>query len=56
MNHMAEAGIAAYGAVIGVAIALAIVCFALRIKAHTDNTHNHDYDKVTGDDTHVHVD
>ncbi len=28
---MAEAGIAAYGAAIGVAISLAVVCFALRV-------------------------
>lgn len=33
---MAEAGMAAYGATIGVAIALAVVCFALRGKGHPD--------------------
>lgn len=33
---MAEAGVAAYGATIGVAIALAIVCFVLRGKGHPD--------------------
>ena len=53
---MAEAGIAAFGAVVGVAISLAIVCFVLRGKGHADESHNHDYDKVTTDDTHVHVD
>jgi len=53
---MAEAGIAAFGAAVGVAIALAVVCFVLRGKGHADDTHNHDYDKVTGDDAHVHVD
>lgn len=31
---MAEAGMAAFGSAIGVAIALAIVCFALRGKGH----------------------
>ncbi len=34
--QMAEAGIAAYGATIGVAIALAVVCFALRGKGHPE--------------------
>ena len=53
---MAEAGMAAFGAAAGVAIALAIVCFILRNKGHADGTHNDDYDKVTGDDSHVHVD
>jgi len=53
---MAEAGIAAFGAAAGVAIALAIVCFVLRGKGHADDSHNHDYDKVTADDSHVHVD
>jgi len=33
---MAEAGIAAYGAVIGVAITLAIVLFSLRGKGHPE--------------------
>jgi hypothetical protein len=33
---MAEAGIAAYGAVAGVAIALAIVLFSLRGKGHPE--------------------
>ena len=53
---MAEAGIAAFGAAVGVAISLAIVCFVLRRKGHAEGTHNDDYDKVTGDDAHVHVD
>jgi len=47
---------AAFGAAAGVAIALAVVCFVLRGKGHIDDSHNHDYDKVTGDDSHVHVD
>ena len=34
--QMAEAGIAAYGATVGVAIALAVVCFALRGKGHPE--------------------
>jgi hypothetical protein len=33
---MAEAGIAAYGAAVGVAIALAIVLFSLRGKGHPE--------------------
>lgn len=33
---MAEAGVAAYGAAIGVAIALAVVLFALRGKGHPE--------------------
>ena len=33
---MAEAGMAAYGSAIGVAIALAVVTFALRGKGHPD--------------------
>ncbi len=33
---MAEAGIVAYGAAIGVAITLAIVCFSLRGKGHPE--------------------
>jgi len=53
---MAEAAMAAYGAAVGVAIALAVVCFVLRAKGHADDSHNHDYDKVTTDDAHVHVD
>ncbi len=53
---MAEAGIAAFGAAAGVAIALAVVCFARRVKGQAEGTHNDDYDKVTGDDSHVHVD
>ena len=51
---MAEASIAAFGAATGVAIALAIMCFALRGKGHSDGSHNHDYNKVTTDDAHVH--
>ena len=53
---MAEASIAAFGATAGVVIALAIVCFILRGKGHVDGSHNHDYDKVTTDDSHVHHD
>ncbi len=53
---MAEAGIAAFSVTVGVAISLAIVCFVLRGKGHADGSHNHDYDKVTTDDSHVHVD
>jgi len=34
---MAEAGMAAYGAAIGVAIAFAVVCFALRGKGHHES-------------------
>ena len=33
---MAEAGMAAYGSAIGVAIALAVITFALRGKGHPD--------------------
>ena len=33
---MAEAGMAAYGAAVGIAIALAVVTFALRGKGHPD--------------------
>ncbi|WP_179361848.1 hypothetical protein [Nitrosopumilus oxyclinae] len=51
---MAEASIAAYGVTVGVAIAFALVCFVLRGKGHSDGTHNHDYDKITTDDAHVH--
>jgi len=53
---VAEAGMAAYGAVVGVAISLAIVCFVLRGKGHAEGSYYHDYDQVTGDDSHVHVD
>jgi len=35
---MAEASAAAYGAAIGVAIALAVVTFALRGKGHPDSS------------------
>ena len=34
--QMAEAGMAAYGSAVGVAIALAVVCFALRGKGHPE--------------------
>ena len=34
---MAEASMAAFGAVAGVAIMLAIVCFVIRGKGHHDN-------------------
>ncbi len=53
---MAEAGMAAFGVTAGVAIAFAVLCFALRGKGHAEGTHYHDYDQVTGDDSHVHVD
>jgi hypothetical protein len=53
---MAEASIAAFAVTAGVIIALALVCFALRGKGHAEGSHNHDYDKVTTDDSHVHVD
>ena len=33
---MAEASLAAYGSAIGVAVALAVVCFALRGKGHRE--------------------
>ena len=33
---MAEAGMAAYGTAIGMAIAIAVVCFALRGKGHPE--------------------
>ena len=35
-NQMAEAGMAAYGTAIGMAIAIAVVCFALRGKGHPE--------------------
>jgi len=38
---MAEASIAAYGSAIGVAIALAVVTFALRARGHAEGTHDH---------------
>ena len=34
--QMAEASVAAFGSAIGVAIALAVVCFALRGKGHPE--------------------
>ena len=34
--QMAEAGMAAFGAAVGVAIALAVVCFAFRGKGHPE--------------------
>ena len=34
--EMAEASVAAFGSAIGVAVALAIVCFALRGKGHPE--------------------
>ena len=39
---MAEAGMAAYGAAIGIAITLALVLFALRGKGHTEPLENMD--------------
>jgi len=53
---MAEASIAAFGAAVGVLIGLGFVCFALKRIGHAKKTHNHDYDKVTIDNLHVHVD
>jgi len=38
---MAEASVAAYGAALGVAIALAVVTFILRAKGHAAGTHDH---------------
>ena len=38
---MAEASMAAFGAAIGVAIALAVVAFVLRARGHTQGTHDH---------------
>jgi len=38
---MAEASVAAYGAALGVAIALAVVTFILRGKGHAAGTHDH---------------
>jgi len=35
-HQMAEAGMAAFGSAVGVAIALAVVCFALRGKGHPE--------------------
>ena len=53
---MAEASIAAFAATAGVFIALGFVCFALKRVGHEKKTHNHDYDKVTIDNLHVHED
>jgi len=41
---MAEADMAAYGAAIGVAIAMAVVAFVLRGKGHAEGTHDHSPD------------
>jgi len=38
---MAEASMAAFGAAIGVAITLAVVCFVLRARGHAQGTHDH---------------
>ena len=38
---MAEASVVAFGAAIGVAIALAVVTLALRRKGHVEGTHDH---------------
>ena len=35
-DQKAEAGMAAYGAALGVTIAIAVVCFALRGKGHPE--------------------
>lgn len=41
---MAEASIAVFGSALGVAIALAVVTFALRGKGHAEGTHNHGFE------------
>ena len=51
---MVEDSIVAYGVTTGVRIMFAIVCFTLCSKGHSDDSHNHDYDKITTDDEHVH--
>ncbi len=38
---MAEESMAAYGAEIGVSIALAVVTFVLRARGHAQGTHDH---------------
>ena len=38
---MAEASMAAFGAAIGVVIALAVVTFVLRARGHAQGTHDH---------------
>ena len=38
---MAEASVSAFGAAIGVAIALAVVTFVLRASGHAQGTHDH---------------
>ena len=38
---MAEASMAAFGAAIGVAIALTVVTFVLRARGHAQGTHDH---------------
>jgi len=38
---VAEASMAAFGSAIGVAIALAVVCFILRARGHAQGTHDH---------------
>ena len=38
---MAEASMAAFGAAIGVAIALAVLTFVLRARGHAQETHDH---------------
>jgi len=48
-----EVSTVAFGA--AVEIALAILCFIFRGKDHSDGSHNHDYDKITTDDEHVHT-
>ena len=53
---MLEDSVTVFGAVAGVAITLALVCFILRGKGHSDGSHNDDYDKVTTDDNHIHND
>jgi len=53
---MVKASVTAFRAATGVVITLAIVCFVLRGKGHSDGSHNHDYDKVTTDDEHIHHD
>ncbi len=43
---MAEASVAVYGVVIGVAIAVAVVTFALRRKSHSEGTHDLGLNKI----------
>ena len=53
---MVEASIVVFGVAAGVVIVLAIICFILRGKRHSNGLHNHDYDKVMTDEDHIHND